>query len=110
MFFKKPKPSSPTQADAFATFRFSPNDILFKAGQAGLSLRAQADVLPARIVAPWCSWRCSRRVYSWKRRYPIFRRSPSYPSISSLQNELRFEQPCMATRRYALKFMPARRP
>src|SRR5271170_3870272 len=27
-------------------------------------------------------------------RYPIFRRSLSYPSISSLQHELRFEQPC----------------
>src|ERR1700692_1984811 len=44
--------------------------------------------------APWCTWRCSRRVYSWKRRYPILRRSLSYPSISSLQHELRFEQPC----------------
>src|SRR5580700_10966592 len=44
--------------------------------------------------APWCSWRCSRRVYSWKRRYPILRRSLSYPSISSPQHELRFEQPC----------------
>src|SRR6476469_6813653 len=44
--------------------------------------------------APWCSLRCSRRVYSCKRRYPIFRRSQSYPSSSSLQHELRFEQPC----------------
>src|SRR5712671_4588674 len=44
--------------------------------------------------AHWCTWRCSRRVYSWKRRYPILRRSLSYPSISSLQHELRFEQPC----------------
>src|SRR5215831_10865490 len=44
--------------------------------------------------APWCSLRCSRRVYSCKRRYPIFRRSQSYPSTSSLQHELRFEQPC----------------
>src|ERR1700680_2023176 len=44
--------------------------------------------------APWCTWRCSRRVYSWKRRYPILRRSLSYPSISSQQHELRFEQPC----------------
>src|SRR5438132_12969101 len=34
------------------------------------------------------------RLYSCQRRYPIFRRSQSYPSTSSLQHELRFEQPC----------------
>lgn len=61
MFFKKPKPSSPTQADAFATFRFSPNDILFKAGQAGLSLRAQADVLQDEAAD------LRRRIDSWRK-------------------------------------------
>src|SRR4029077_4352723 len=50
--------------------------------------------LQSSSCAPWCSWRCSRRAYSWWSGYPIFRPALSYPSISSLRHELLFEQPC----------------